>query len=130
MNGIILWFHRFKSSLMNKLLYFPQEMISVQDRLGQKIPGFKFNMGFSGRSFKQGDEEEHEEYDALIEHVHKFTWFDHEQPHKHTYADIVRSLNKDEEFARVPRHIHYVYFIRTSFIRTLRLRLTKMLRTY
>ena len=84
-------------------------MISVQDRLAQKIPGFKFNMGFSGRSFKQGDEEEDEGDNALIEHAQKFTWFghlyDHEQPHKHTYAEIVRSLNKNEEFAKVPRHI-------------------------
>ena len=83
-------------------------MISVQERLSQKIPGFKFNLGFSGRSFKQGDEEEDEGDNALLEHAHKFTWFghlyDHEQPHKHTYSEIVRSLRKNEEFAKVPKH--------------------------
>ena len=80
-------------------------MISVQERLSQKIPGFKFNLGFSGRSFKQGDEEEDEGDDCLVEHAHQFTWFghlyDHEQPHKHTYDEIVRSLNRNEEFAKV-----------------------------
>lgn len=80
------------------------EMISVQDRLAQKIPGFKFNLGFSGRGFKQGDEEEDEGDMALIKNAHKFTWFghlyDHEQPHKRTYSEIVRSLNKNEEFAK------------------------------
>ena len=80
-------------------------MISVQERLSLKIPGFKFNLGFSGRTFKQGDNEEDEGDDALIEHAHKFTWFghlyDHEQPHKHTYEEIVRSLNRNEDFAKV-----------------------------
>ena len=41
----------------------------MQERLSQKIPGFKFNLGFSGRSFKQGDEEEDEGDNALLEHA-------------------------------------------------------------
>lgn len=84
-------------------------MIAVQKRLSQKIPGFRFNLGFSGRSFKQGDNEEDEGDDSLIEHAHEFTWFghlyDHEQPHKHTYQEIVTSLNRNEEFAKVPNLI-------------------------
>ena len=82
----------------------------MQDRLAQKIPGFKFNLGFSGRGFKQGDEEEDEGDMALIKNAHKFTWFghlyDHEQPHKRTYSEIVRSLNKNEEFAKVSAQFH------------------------
>ncbi|KAK2560252.1 Bifunctional heparan sulfate N-deacetylase/N-sulfotransferase 4 [Acropora cervicornis] len=81
------------------------EMISEQDRLKQKIPGFKFNLGFSGRGFKQGDDEEDEGDMALIKYADKFTWFghlyDHEQPHKRTYAEIVKSLKKNEEFAKI-----------------------------
>lgn len=80
-------------------------MISVQERLAQKIPGFKFNLGFSGRGFRQGDDEEDAGDQALIEYAHKFTWFghlyDHEQPHKHTYKEIVRSLTANEQFAKV-----------------------------
>ena len=91
------------ASLM--FFFLIQEMISVQDRLSQTIPGFKFNLGFSGRTFKQGDDEENVGDDALLEHAHKFTWFghlyDHEQPHKHTYEEIVRSLARNEEFAKV-----------------------------
>lgn len=88
-----------------KVAVIPQEMISEQDRLKQKIPGFKFNLGFSGRGFKQGDDEEDEGDMALIKYADKFTWFghlyDHEQPHKRTYAEIVKSLKKNEEFAKV-----------------------------
>lgn len=80
-------------------------MLSVQERLAQKIPGFKFNLGFSGRSFRQGNNEEDGGDNAFIEHAHNFTWFghlyDHEQPHKHSYPEIVRSLTKNEEFAKV-----------------------------
>lgn len=91
------------------------EMISVQERLSQKITGFKFNLGFSGRSFRQGDDEEDEGDNALIAHAGKFTWFghlyDHEQPHKHTYSEIVISLNKNEEFAKkhgIPMNLSYM----------------------
>lgn len=90
------------------------EMISEQDRLKQKIPGFKFNLGFSGRGFKQGDDEEDEGDMALIKYADKFTWFghlyDHEQPHKRTYAEIVKSLKKNEEFAKkhgIPMNCSY-----------------------
>ncbi|XP_015772476.1 PREDICTED: bifunctional heparan sulfate N-deacetylase/N-sulfotransferase 4-like [Acropora digitifera] len=87
------------------------EMISEQDRLKQKIPGFKFNLGFSGRGFKQGDDEEDEGDMALIKYADKFTWFghlyDHEQPHKRTYAEIVKSLKKNEEFAKMTFETNY-----------------------
>ena len=80
-------------------------MLSVQERLAQKIPGFKFNLGFSGRSFRHGNNEEDGGDNAFIEYAHNFTWFghlyDHEQPHKHSYSEIVRSLTKNEGFAKV-----------------------------
>ena len=91
---------------MYKVLVFArQEMISVQNLLSQKIPGFKFNLGFSGRGYKQGDEDEDGGDDAIIEHAHEFTWFghlyDHEQAHKQSYKEIVRSLVRNEQFAKV-----------------------------
>ena len=89
----------------------------MQESLSQKIPGFKFNLGFSGRSFKQGDEEEDEGDNALLEHAHKFTWFGHlydrEQPHKHMYSEIVRSLRKNEEF-NLLRYLCIRLMIRTN----------------
>jgi len=41
-------------------------MIETQDRLGNYIDGFRFNLGFSGKFFHRGSAEENKGDDALI----------------------------------------------------------------
>lgn len=86
-------------------------MIKTQDRISKLVPGFKFNLGFSGKYFHRGTWEENEGDDTLLgnkvfffffnnikfssfihycpfvltENVDKFNWFchmwNHMQPH-------------------------------------------------
>ena len=86
-------------------MLFLQELIATQELLAQKIPGFKFNLGFSGKGFKIGGDEEDEGDEALIAHAHRFTWFghlyNHEQAHRFSYDFLVKNMKQNEQFAKV-----------------------------
>jgi len=44
----------------------PQALLDAQDKLQRLIPGFKFNLGFSGKQFHRGSNEENAGEDFLL----------------------------------------------------------------
>ena len=82
--------------------------------LDQKIPGFKFNLGFSGKGYLKGNEEEDDGDEAILENAHKFTWFghlfDHEQPHKLSLKQLIHSMTRNKIFAEVTDVVCFCYF--------------------
>lgn len=80
-------------------------MVSVQAKLQEHVPGFHFNLGYSGGMFLSGNDEEDEGDWELIKNADKFWWFSHmwlhRQPHKsNTLDQIVEDLKTNLEFAR------------------------------
>lgn len=77
----------------------------MQSSLAEKIPGFKFNLGYSGKGYKRGNNEEDEGDEAILEYGHRFTWFshlyDHEQPHRYSQNDLEQSMKRNLKFAKV-----------------------------
>lgn len=80
-------------------------ILETQERMQKMIPGFKFNLGFSGKYFHHGTPEENAGDDMILENVHKFSWFshmwNHQQPHLYenqTLLEIEMTLNRN--FAR------------------------------
>ncbi|XP_078578730.1 LOW QUALITY PROTEIN: bifunctional heparan sulfate N-deacetylase/N-sulfotransferase 2-like [Branchiostoma floridae x Branchiostoma japonicum] len=76
-------------------------LISAQSRLGSLVPGFRFNLGFSGYFYHSGDDIEDIGDDALLANAHEFWWFPHmwahTQPHTFTNETSLREqmiLNK------------------------------------
>lgn len=81
-------------------------MISVQKKLQERVPGFHFNLGYSGGHFLGGNEKEDEGDWELIKNADKFWWFSHmwlhQQPHdKKTLESMVEDLKKNLDFAKV-----------------------------
>lgn len=60
-------------------------LIESQDTLTKLVPGFRFNLGFSGKTYKTGTDEENRGDELLLQNRHKFWWFphmwQHQQPH-------------------------------------------------
>ena len=72
----------------------------------RKIPGFQFQIGFSGKGYGRGSDAEDEGDDELIAHSSSFSWFchmwDHEQAHKFDNLTILTNLmEKNKKFAKV-----------------------------
>lgn len=79
-----------------------QALLDAQERLRQLIPGFRFNLGFSGKFFHRGNSEENLGDDMILQNAHKFWWFEHMWSHSqpHLYDNITQietemRLNKD-----------------------------------
>lgn len=77
-------------------------LIETQERLGVMIPGFRFNLGFSGKYYHRGNRDEDLGDDALIENANNFWWFchmwGHSQPHLTDNLTILEAqfqANKD-----------------------------------
>ena len=91
----------------NLLLFIlPKALLSTQESLQKIVPGFTFNLGFSGYYFLHGNNEEDEGDKALVENANKFWWFDHtwkhEKPHKQTsLKQLVYNFRKNLDFAKV-----------------------------
>lgn len=49
-----------------KLFLFYQDLIKTQERIRKLVPGFKFNLGFSGKYFHRGTWEENEGDDTIL----------------------------------------------------------------
>lgn len=80
------------------------------------VPGFQFNLGFSGKYFKNGNEEENAGDEELIKNAHKFRWFchtwAHKQPHKVNTLDDMKSLvNLNMEFAKVKQNHQIIHVV-------------------
>lgn len=80
-------------------------LLATQQRVQSLVPGFKFNLGFSGKYFHHGTSEENLGDDMLLENVDRFTWFshmwNHQQPHLYenvTHLQLDMALNK--QFAK------------------------------
>lgn len=67
-----------------------KDLIAVQSRIQSMVPGFKFNLGFSGKYFHHGDPEEDKGDDLLLENTDKFMWFSHMWNHiqPHLYENL------------------------------------------
>ena len=85
---------------------FIKELLQTQRSLQRKIPRFQFQIGFSGKGFKRGNDEEDDGDVALLAHASAFSWFchmwDHEQAHKFDNFTILTNLmEKNKRFAKV-----------------------------
>ncbi|XP_034480596.1 bifunctional heparan sulfate N-deacetylase/N-sulfotransferase [Drosophila innubila] len=60
-------------------------LIATQKIIGGLVPGFRFNLGFSGKYYHHGTREENLGDDFLLQNVQEFNWFSHmwkhQQPH-------------------------------------------------
>ncbi|KAF6212232.1 hypothetical protein GE061_012753 [Apolygus lucorum] len=79
-----------------------QALLDTQERIQSLVPGFKFNLGFSGKYFHHGNPEENLGDDMLLRNVNKFNWFshmwNHQQPHLYenqTQLEFDMLLNKN-----------------------------------
>ena len=87
-------------------------LIDAQERFKEIVSDFKFNLGFSGKHFHKGNEDEDLGDDYLLKHSEKFKWFchmyAHSQPHLYqneSALEIQMLLNK--EFAQVSFQYFY-----------------------
>ena len=84
-------------------------LIEKQAEFAQMIEGgFKFNLGFSGKYFKRGNEAEQAGDELLIESAGNFTWFCHFWSHSKAHLinsseGIEGELERNLEFAREKR---------------------------
>ena len=81
-------------------------MIIAQRTLQKLVPGFQFNLGFSGKYFQRGNEEENKGDKELIENASAFRWFDHTWAHKQPHQvdnldDMKQQMILNMEFAKV-----------------------------
>lgn len=81
-------------------------MLETKSSFSKRIQGgFKFNLGFSGKFFKHGTDEENLADDKLIRQASEFTWFCHFWSHAkahllNTSEDISNELRQNLNFAR------------------------------
>jgi len=79
-------------------------MVESQDIISKMIPGFRYNLGFSGKYFLNGNDEENAGDEALIAEKEKFWWFPHMwkhiQPHRFgNISDLTHRMNLNKMFA-------------------------------
>jgi len=65
-----------------------QVLLSTQRKFRQLIPGFTFNLGFSGKYYHRGTDEEDAGDDYLIQHADRFWWFCHMRSHSQPHCII------------------------------------------
>ena len=81
-------------------------MIIAQHTLQKLVPGFQFNLGFSGKYFQHGSEEENRGDEEFIENASVFRWFDHTWAHKQPHQvdnvdDMKQQIILNMEFAKM-----------------------------
>lgn len=82
-----------------------QALIATQQRIAGMVPGFRFNLGFSGKYFHHGTREENLGDDMLLRSVEHFNWFshmwNHQQPHLYdNLTQLTSDMELNKEFAR------------------------------
>ncbi|XP_074253070.1 bifunctional heparan sulfate N-deacetylase/N-sulfotransferase 3 isoform X5 [Saimiri boliviensis] len=81
-------------------------LLDTQNLLRAQITNFTFNLGFSGKFYHTGTEEEDEGDDCLLGSVDEFWWFphmwSHMQPHLfHNESSLVEQMILNKKFALV-----------------------------
>uniref|UniRef100_A0A2K5TY23 [heparan sulfate]-glucosamine N-sulfotransferase n=1 Tax=Macaca fascicularis TaxID=9541 RepID=A0A2K5TY23_MACFA len=81
-------------------------LLETQNLLRTQVANFTFNLGFSGKFYHTGTEEEDEGDDLLLRSVDEFWWFphmwSHMQPHLfHNESSLVEQMILNKEFALV-----------------------------
>uniref|UniRef100_A0A672TIV1 [heparan sulfate]-glucosamine N-sulfotransferase n=1 Tax=Strigops habroptila TaxID=2489341 RepID=A0A672TIV1_STRHB len=81
-----------------------QALLDTQNLLRAQITNFTFNLGFSGKFYHTGTEEEDEGDDLLLRSVDEFWWFphmwSHMQPHLfHNESSLVEQMILNKKFA-------------------------------
>uniref|UniRef100_A0A8C8SRE3 [heparan sulfate]-glucosamine N-sulfotransferase n=1 Tax=Pelusios castaneus TaxID=367368 RepID=A0A8C8SRE3_9SAUR len=79
-------------------------LLETQNLLRTQVANFTFNLGFSGKFYHTGTEEEDEGDDLLLGSVEEFWWFphmwSHMQPHLfHNKSSLVEQMILNKEFA-------------------------------
>ncbi|XP_055484161.1 bifunctional heparan sulfate N-deacetylase/N-sulfotransferase 4 isoform X2 [Psammomys obesus] len=79
-------------------------LLETQNLLRTQVANFTFNLGFSGKFYHTGTEEEDEGDDLLLSSVDEFWWFphmwSHMQPHLfHNESSLVEQMILNKEFA-------------------------------
>lgn len=71
-------------------------LIATQQHIAALVPGFKFNLGFSGKYYHHGTREENLGDDFLLRNVQEFNWFSHMWKHQqpHLYDNITMLVNE------------------------------------
>ncbi|XP_060032949.1 bifunctional heparan sulfate N-deacetylase/N-sulfotransferase 4 isoform X2 [Erinaceus europaeus] len=90
-------------------------LLETQNLLRTQVANFTFNLGFSGKFYHTGTEEEDEGDDLLLRSVEEFWWFphmwSHMQPHLfHNESSLVEQMILNKEFALehgIPIHMGY-----------------------
>lgn len=80
-------------------------LIATQNRIAGMVPGFRFNLGFSGKYFHHGTHEENLGDDMLLRNVDQFNWFSHMWNHQqpHLYDNLTTLMNDmilNKDFAK------------------------------
>lgn len=80
-------------------------LLGTQNKIQHMIPGFRFNLGFSGKYFHHGHAEEDAGDDLILENVDKFHWFshmwNHQQPHLYdNLTQLVEDMMLNKNFAK------------------------------
>jgi len=80
-------------------------LLESQGRLRSFIPGFTYNLGFSGKTFLQGDEEEDDGDRRLVKERENFWWFPHMwrhlQPHRfNNLTELVHRMELNKQFSK------------------------------
>uniref|UniRef100_A0A671L2Q9 Bifunctional heparan sulfate N-deacetylase/N-sulfotransferase 1 n=1 Tax=Sinocyclocheilus anshuiensis TaxID=1608454 RepID=A0A671L2Q9_9TELE len=90
-------------------------LVETQNELRRSIPDFTFNLGFSGKFFHAGTDEEDRGDDLLLSYVDEFWWFphmwSHMQPHRfHNQSVLAEQMMLNRRFAEdhsIPTHLGY-----------------------
>ncbi|XP_017779396.1 PREDICTED: bifunctional heparan sulfate N-deacetylase/N-sulfotransferase-like isoform X2 [Nicrophorus vespilloides] len=80
-------------------------MLSTQRRIQNMVPGFKFNLGFSGKYYQHGNPDEDKGDDLILENIDEFRWFshmwNHQQPHLYdNLTQLIDDMNLNKNFAK------------------------------
>ncbi|ESO93397.1 hypothetical protein LOTGIDRAFT_232790 [Lottia gigantea] len=81
-----------------------EALAQKQELFQQIIPGFHFNLGFSGRYYLHGSYDEDAGDKKLLEYRDKFWWFGHmwrhEQAHKFNEEALTLAMQQNKKFAQ------------------------------
>uniref|UniRef100_A0A7N4NHP8 [heparan sulfate]-glucosamine N-sulfotransferase n=1 Tax=Sarcophilus harrisii TaxID=9305 RepID=A0A7N4NHP8_SARHA len=83
-----------------------EALLTTQSKLRALVPNFTFNLGFSGKFYHTGTEEEDAGDDMLLRHRKEFWWFphmwSHMQPHLfHNRSVLADQMRLNKQFALV-----------------------------